>query len=578
MMLHFRLLLLISIVSWPKNSVVAFPHLRPRQFDNVFNFDWEKAGAGLFTGLGAMGTFLMNNGNDQQDETTTTTPKEKTMPGPAPPGPLLSEPDYELGNQPPQLKAPPWVPSAPPPPCEMTNILSNDCGKVLDQLIFTTGCKTMAKGQVPTATAIVQNTAILAALNRMAPGRVRASKSNHCGIFMFMAPLTSDQSRQIEMLPGVSQVRSNIFFDAGSSSLMDSQPQPGEIEPAFKRRQLRKRDIVRQQNAPSHLPFISTSENFRGITTDYIYDSSSGADTVVFWIGPGMIMNHDDFTNNPVTHDDFIFSDDIPEDSTYLPTSFGTCVASLVMGKTFGVSKRTKMKPVRIDAHVGSLIFAMIKIANYVSTRLTDSSQQTNGFVMLMDMEWQNTVPRTTQSFETVFELLLYDYDVITVVSSGTDTSSSNGPINSYPAYYAADTPVISVGAVDLSGAALSWSRGGGTGLVVTAPGMVTALTVTAPGMVVCASEAGGRGASGLVTGSAMAPAQAAGLAAYFLTRYPELRAEQNLMGGAALAVKNFMVEHAWARLPGGDISIWNLMGPDVQNPSGDGIGANSPY
>lgn len=418
--------------------------------------------------------------------------------------------------------------------------------------------------------AIAQNGAIQDELNKMAPGRVRTSTSSHCGIFMFMAPLTADQSQQIAAMQGVFRVTSNIFFTATDGSKNDAQPEPGVIEPAFKRRRLRKRDVIRQQNAPAHLQFISTPENYQGVTTDYVYDSIGGANTVVFPIGPGVTMNHEDFTNNPITHDDFIFAFDVHADDTLLQRSFGTCMASLVMGAKYGVSKRTKLKPVRVDSHVGSLISGMIEMANYVSERINNPSVLTNGFVMLMDMEWQNTVPDTTERFEVVFELLLYDYDVVAVVAAGTDTSEQYGRINAYPAIYAAETPVITVGAVDMSGQRFSWSRGG------------IGLTVSAPGSVVCASNQGGSASESPVTGTAIAASQAAALAAYLLSVYPHLRAAQNQIDGVAHAVKQFMVDNAWARIPGGEIAIWNLMGPTAQdssgNGNGNGVGPNSPF
>lgn len=569
-MLQSRLLLFISIVLLHWKSVIAFPHLNPRQNDNIWNLDWEKI-PGLFTGIGGFGTYLHLQQSGQQDEpaqddTTTKTPQEKTIPGPALPGPLQQdELNYQLGNPPETPEPPPPEPGLPAPQCEMTNIFSSGCGKALDRLIFTTGCAKIAKGQVPTMEATSQNGAILAKLNRMAPGRVRTSTSKHCGIYMMMASLTAEQSHQIEVMPGVSFVSSNIFFNTRDGSTNEPQAQPGEIEPAFKRR---KRATVRQQRAPAHLQFLSTAENYPGITTDYVYDSTAGEDTVVFPIGPGLTMNHQEFARNPITRDDFIFAFDVPTSSTLLANSFGTCMASLIGGINFGVSKKTKIKPVRIESHVGSLIDAMVQIGNYISARVDPpgGGQPGNGFVMMMDMAWQNTEPTTTQKFEEIFSLLMFDYDVVTVVAAGTDTSSSYQDIDSYPALYAAEFPVIAVGGVDMRGERFSWSRGG------------TGLTVTAPGSVQCASNAGGTATEDRLTGTALAAAQVAGLAAYFLALYPHLRAAQNTVDGSALAVKNFIADHAWARLPGGDKSIWNLMGPDILNPSGNGIGPNSPF
>ena len=560
-MLQFRLLPLMIIVLLPKKSVVAYPHLKPRQFDTFWNnnVDWGKVGAGFAAAGGAIGTYLHLQPYSQHDTTTTTTPTG--VPGIiALPGSPSSEINYELGNpiqgEPAKRpKRPSHEPSLPPTQCGMANIFSTDCGKILNQLVFTTGCSTIARGQVPTAMAIAQNGAILSELNLMAPGRVQTSTSSLCGIFLFMVPLTAEQSRQVALMPGVFHVSSDIFFHASDGSMNDPQSQSGATEPAFKKRQLRKRDIVRQQEAPAHLQFLSTSENHRGISTDYVYDSTGGVNTVVFHAGPGLIMSHAEFKNNPITHGDFIFAADIDPDDTFLVGSDGTCVASLVMGGEVGVSKYAKLKPVRTSATVGSLITAMVKIANYINDRVTNPIPPINGFVMLMDMAWENTDLGTLKGFELVLGMLMYDYDVVTVVDTGFNKDGSYGQIDTFPAIYAQTFPVIAVGAVDMSGTRYSWSPGG------------DGLTVTAPGSAICASNDGG---TIIGTGPSIAASQAAGLAAYFLALYPELRTGQK--------VKEFMATTSWARLPGGDKSIWNLMGPETLDPNGNGISPNSPY
>ena len=565
-MLQLRLLRYISFVLSSQKSVFAFPHLSPRDLDSLFNVDWGKAGAGLFTGIGALGIELMNSidqSPDQRDTTTTTTPNDVTIPGPALPGPLFSEPDYSLGKPPQQPKAPIWEPSVPPPQCDDNNIVSDDCGMVLDQLIFTTGCATMYEGQVPTEIAISQNKAILDELNAMAPGRVQTSTSILCDVFMFTAPLTKDQSRQIAKKPGVSAVSSNIFFDTRDGGLVnDPQLQPGKLEPAYKKRQLKKRDIVRQQNAPAHLQFISTAESYRGVSTDYVYDSVGGADTEVFFIGPGLTRNHPEFSNHPITLDDFIFAGDVLPDSTLVAGRFGTCLGSLVVGTEYGVSKQTKLKPVRNQDNVMSVIKAMVRISNYVIDK------PSIGFVMLMDMSWQNTAPPTNEAFEVIFRLLVNQYGVVPVAAAGTDDSGSNAEINSYPALYAATTPLIAVGAVDMSGERYSWSPSGSRGGSQEGSQEVE-LTVSALGTAVCADDDGIGPTDYLTYGTGVAAAQVAGLAAYFLSLNPQLRADPSSRRGAAAAIKNTIVTYAWARAPGGEKSIWNGMGPETFDPSG---------
>lgn len=548
-MLQFQLLLFITIVFLPRESVVAFPLLSPRQFDNNWgDIDWNKIGAG-FAGAGAaIGTYLNLQTSGQQDTTTTTIPEE--APGTALPDSFVSEPNYELAKPPEKPKEPTLVPSLPPPQCDMANIFNTDCGKVLIQLIFTTGCANIAKGQVPTAIANAQNGAILAELNQMAPGQVQTSTSSHCGIFMFKAPLTAEQGRQIAGRPGVSHVSSDIFFEPSDGSVNNPQPQAGVTEPAFRRRRLRKRAIVRQQNAPAHLSFLSTPENYPGFSDDYIYDSRGGVDTEVIHVGPGVAMNHLEFAKNQITPADFIFADDIDPNDTLLAGSEGTCAASLVMGDVYGVSKYTKLRPVRTDNRVSSLINAMVKISNYVGDRV-GTGQPGNGFVMLLNMAWRNTDRLSSIGFEWLLRLLVDDYDVVTVVAANY-ARNSYPPTESYPSIYAQNSAVISVGAVDLRGERFSESPSG---------------SVTAPGSALCASNEGdiiiGRG-------TPIAASQTAGLAAYLLALYPELRAGQKM--------KEFIVTNAWARLPGGDKTIWNLMGPEMPDSSGNNILPMSPY
>lgn len=548
-MLQFQLLLLITIVFLPRESVVAFPLLSPRQFDdNWGDIDWDKIGAG-FAGAGAaIGTYLNLQPSGQQDTTTTTIPEE--APGTALPDSFVSEPNYGLAQPPEKPKEPTLVPSLPPPQCDMANIFNADCGKILIQLIFTTGCANIAKGQVPTAIANAQNGAILAELNKMAPGQVQTSTSSLCGVFMFKAPLTAEQGRQIAGTPGVSHVSSDILFEPSDGSVNNPQPL-GVTEPAFKRRRLRKRAIVRQREAPAHLSFLSTPENYPGISDDYIYDSRGGVDTEVFHVGPGVAMNHREFAKNRITPADFIFADDIGPNDTLLAGSDGTCAASLVMGDVYGVSKYTKLRPVRTDNSVSSLITAMIKIADYVGDR-DGTGQPGNGFVMLLNMAWINTDRVSSMGFELLLRVLVNDYDVVTVVAAHYARDGSYPPIETYPSIYARYSPVISVGAVDLRGERFSGSPSG---------------SVTAPGSALCASN---EGATITGRGTPMAASQTAGLAAYLLALHPELRAGQKM--------KEFIVTNAWARLPGGDKTIWNLMGPEMPDSSGNNILPMSPY
>ena len=539
-MLQLRVLLFIIVVVLPNKPVIAFPHLplRPRQgldiWDSISHVDWGKVTGSIFTGIGELGTVFENTDQPQEEEdkTTTTTPDQGMLPGPASPGPLTSNSaqELDLGQPSGEFIRPPTEDSVPSasPPCD-ANIFSRDCGKVLDQVIFTTGCSTMSPDQLPTATAIAQNAAILDEVKRVATGPVLTTTSDHCDLFMIVASLPAAESERIRLLPGVLGVSSDTYF---VHSKNQPQSQPGLVEPAFKRRQLRKRGRIRQRKAPANLQFISQSPGSPKIS-DFLYDSTGGADTEVFYMGPGMAMNHPDFANNPISRDDFIFADDLHPDDTLDEGSEGTCAASLVRGDRYGVSKYTRLRPVRSSTKLSSLMNAMVQILNYIRGRPQSTG---NGFVMLFTMYWvyENQVDKAR--FETLLGMLVFNYGVV-IVMPGDEQGV-------YPGEYAKTHPVISVGAVNLKGAKFSWD---------TARDEVT---VYAPGEVKCASDAGGEVN---LTAKMAAAAQAAGLAAYFLPLFPQLRENRDQI---PLRVRNWMLSHSWARLPSGPPSIWNMMEP----------------
>lgn len=194
----------------------------------------------------------------------------------------------------------------------------------------------------------------------------------------------------------------------------------------------------------------------------------------------------------------------------------------------------------------------MIQVLNYVSGRVQRPGPEGtgNGFVMVFTTSWTFEGQIQKDQFELLLGMLALRYGVVTVVP---------GEERYYPSEYAKTYPVISVGAVDTMGGKFPWSPGRDE------------VTVTAPGAVICALDNGGQGDPISIMS---ATAQAGGLAAYFLSLFPQLRAQEQ----TSLRVKNWMVSNSWARLPGGLPSIWNLMEPYTPDASGDEILPNVPY
>ena len=553
-MLHYRplvLLLRIIILLLSNDLVIAFSHLIPRQFDNIGNVDefgqiLTGIGDAITTGIDALDNFgtgqnFFTDEPGQKDTTITTiptNPEAKNVPEQG-----FSEQNYDLLQPPEPPKAPIQNPPALSSQCDTSNIFSNDCGKVLDQLIFTTSCIKIDTDQRPTPTADTMNDAIRAALITMDPA-VKTTRSEYCGILMFRARLTAEQSRQIARMPGVSHVSSDIYLVTSDGSQGNPQPQPGVTAPAIQRSRLRKRSLVTQQNAPAHLSFISTPPMSRSIMTDYLYRSPAGTGTVVFSFGNGVNTNHEEFQNNEITPEGFLSGDDEEFNPTMPDPIFtgsdGTCLASLVMGDTCGVSKKTKLKPVVIDPTVGSLISGIADVSNFLLNRR--NPRPSFGSVALLNVAWFNTDQGTTDMCIKLIKFLMEKHNVVTVVPASIGTDGLGGPMTTYPAFVSYTSDLIAVGAVDTGGARYPWSPA--------AMGLVSA-----PGSALCASHEGGQ-VTTTTTHPSVAAAQAAGLAAYFLSLYPQLRYE-----GAPRAVKQFITRSAYARAPGGDVSIWNREG-----------------
>ena len=267
---------------------------------------------------------------------------------------------------------------------------------------------------------------------------------------------------------------------------------------------------------------------------------------MVFPIGAGVELGHEEFTtrSRPVILD-LWHALDAGEETIDLQ-SFGSCIASIIGGPKYGVSKETDVIPVKIAEHMGSILDALNQINIYVQ-RMIDSKTAAQGYAIVLGESWPNDDPVVREAFEALMEVLVFDLDVVVVVAAGEDYSEMHGAIGHYPAILAADTPIISVGAVDVRGETYPWSRGG------------DALTVTAPGTVQCASnEVGNDWVYGI--GTHIAAAHVVALAVYLLSldRGNEMRADRE---GVPAAVKKIITENAYPRMPGGDDAIWNLLG-----------------
>ncbi|MCJ1423009.1 hypothetical protein MMC29_000890 [Sticta canariensis] len=449
--------------------------------------------------------------------------------------------------------------------CDLTNIIDANCGKTTDQLIFTSSCAGINPKQAVSVEAKAQNQAIRETLvlvngqnilaGRGGPG-LRVSTSQICDVFFFAVPLTNKQIQDIERKPGVRSVRPNqALYTEDVPESFDPEDSDSEEIPVHTapQSQLKARDrIILDPDAWADLRFISTpKEAF--LANAYLYRSEAGQGVTIFAVGSGANVLHNEFVTE--TGESSLVGDRIYAVDTRGPENdyddMGTCRASKLVGRTCGVAKKAKVMVTVVSKLLGSLLDALVQVANVLHGKLLRGEKVKGYHVMMVTLQWDNTDQEVMTYFEDLLDLLIRYFQVVVVVPAGADPYLGHGDINRWPATAERRHDIIVVGAVDIrTRKAMPWSRGG------------PFLSVSAPGIVRCAQN---QGVSPLTrkTGTDVAAAQVAGLVAYFLSLDdvgPYLRQHIEII---PRWVKTYITTVASYQKPDdGDLAIWNLLGP----------------
>lgn len=382
----------------------------------------------------------------------------------------------------------------------------------------------------------------------------RISKSDICDVFFYAVPLTESQIQEIEQQVGVNLVRpnQNILMEdvSANSNLEDSDPADIPVLTAPGSRLKERGQTVVDQDAWEDLCFISTP--FGSETSDaYLYDSDAGQGMTILAVDSGVNILHDEFiteTGESSLLEDRIFA--LDSSGTLDDYSdFGTCRASKMVGRTYGVAKRAKVMIAVVFPSLSSVIDVLVQIANYLKGK-DDRLEKVRGYhVMSIMFQWDNTDPDITNQLERLLDLLIYFFKVVVVVPAGMDYNEHNSDINMWPAIAEPRHDIIVVGAVSVkTSKTCSWSRGG------------PFLTVNAPGTVKCANKNARRTYS-LRSDCGAAAAQVAGLAAYFLSLDGVGQILRRDPAVIPRRVKSYIKAVAYGRSEGDFPAIWNLQG-----------------
>ena len=382
----------------------------------------------------------------------------------------------------------------------------------------------------------------------------RISKSDICDVVFFAVSLTEPQIQEIEQQVGVRLVRPNqsiLMEDVSmSSDLKDSDPADIPVLTAPGSRLKERGQTIEDGDAWEDLRFISTPVGSE-ILDAYLYDSNAGHGVTIFAVDSGVNILHDDFITE--TGESSLLQDRIYAlDSSGTPddySDFGTCRASKMVGRTYGVAKRAKVMIAVVIPSLSSVIDVLVQISNYLKGKDDRQELRRGYYVMSIMFQWDNTDPSITNQLEGLLDLLIHSYKVVVVVPAGMDYNEQNSDINMWPAIAEPRHDIIVVVAVSVQTfKTYSWSRGG------------PFLSVNAPGTVKCANNKAGRSYV-LRSDCGAAAAQVAGLAAYFLSLDDVGEILRRDPAVITLRVKAYIKSVAYERSDGDFPAIWNLQG-----------------
>lgn len=225
----------------------------------------------------------------------------------------------------------------------------------------------------------------------------------------------------------------------------------------------------------------------------------------------------------------------------------GSCVASKVAGRFFGVAKKTSLIIVKSTSELSSFMDAITEVLNDVRCLAISGEYRPGYNIVTMQRGFRGATEIDKWSKVKITRLiskLISQYGIVFVSSAG---NTGDGTVG-FPASLSPQLPIIVMGSTDEDGIQLPGSTRG------------PKVTVSAPGRVLCADNKPGVYYQ-IASGTSFAAPAVAGLAAYYLSlpdtgpnlqnRPPEL---------IPRAVMDYILETAYVRPGSTVLSVWNLL------------------
>lgn len=218
-----------------------------------------------------------------------------------------------------------------------------------------------------------QNTAITKLLaDTVQSGSLSTILDDDCGRLFWTGSLTDEGAEVMRKTYGVLAVVSDITLapDDLSDDSIHSEKRSDKKLPGFKpmQEQVEKLDfLVKQPQAIAELAFISSPPQTEAMV-DYVYYSAAGEGSTIYIIDTGLNPLHTEFSLGVVKR--WIFANGVVKtEADDDPSSHGTCTASEIAGRVFGVAKKASLIIVKRSLKLSSWLDAMVKVANDLRRR-----------------------------------------------------------------------------------------------------------------------------------------------------------------------------------------------------------------
>ena len=321
--------------------------------------------------------------------------------------------------------------------------------------------------------------------------------------------------------------------------------------------QLSKRDaVIKQEEDVLRLRFISSKNKKKPNKNaeSYAYFAPAGATTFVYLIDTGLNELNADLVSTRVEKLYALGTGPIYSDPNL--EFHGSCMASLITGKRYGVSKHAELILVKVAQSVASFLDGLSKTVEHVRQQV-EAKKTVRGYTVV-NISWAFTEDDCSilcqEEMEQYIQELAETYQIVVVVSAGQDFRSGvmYPNVSKWPALFSLTTDIITVGAIQVTdgednGKRYEWSPGG------------NALTVSAPGEGKCATALPGS-VWGSSLGTSVAAATVTGLVAYFMS----LPVGEHLRGfeNFPMAMINYIVLQSYPRF-GAEEAISNGLDGD---------------